>query len=52
VRWRTDLPCPVCWTGLIVEDDGGTTAWVECRLCGYGTTLDLAAGDTDGGDAW
>jgi hypothetical protein len=54
----------VCWTGLIVEDDGGTAVWAECRLCGYATALDLADGatddiapdetadDLDGGDAW
>jgi hypothetical protein len=36
--WRTDEPCPVCATGLILLDDG--TAWsrYECRLCGWSGT--------------
>jgi hypothetical protein len=33
-EWRTDEPCPVCGTGLIVLDDGATVA-AECRLCGW-----------------
>ena len=28
--WRTDEPCPVCATGLILHDDG-TTQRAECR---------------------
>ena len=45
--WRTDEPCPVCGTGLIVADDG-TELTAECRLCGWGgpCTID----DTDGGE--
>lgn len=32
--WRTDEPCPVCATGLVlVEEDGTQTG--ECRLCGW-----------------
>jgi hypothetical protein len=47
--WRTDEPCPVCATGLILHDDDGTTpAWAECRLCGW---VDTWTGDQeDGGD--
>ena len=36
--WRTDEPCPVCATGLILHDDGSSPAWVECRLCGWADT--------------
>ena len=32
--WRTDEPCPVCGTGLIVLDDGTARHGAECRLCG------------------
>ena len=28
--WRTDEPCPVCATGLILHDDGKAAAWAEC----------------------
>ena len=38
--WRTDEPCPVCATGLILHDDGITAPWAECRLCGLGRHLD------------
>ena len=34
--WRTDEPCPVCGTGLVVIDDGRPTLRAECRLCGWG----------------
>jgi hypothetical protein len=34
VASRTDEPCPVCGTGLIVLDDGHAVA-AECRLCGW-----------------
>ena len=27
--WRTDEPCPVCATGLILHDDGTAPAWVR-----------------------
>jgi hypothetical protein len=30
--WRTDEPCPVCATGLILHDDGTAPPWAECRL--------------------
>ena len=46
--WRTDEPCPVCATGLILHDDGSAPVWVECRLCGWADTW---TGDqADGGD--
>ena len=46
--WRTDEPCPVCATGLILHDDGSSPAWAECRLCGWADTW---TGDQDdGGD--
>jgi hypothetical protein len=40
---RTDEPCPVCGTGLIVLDDGTDLA-AECRLCGWADTW------TEGGE--
>ena len=46
--WRTDEPCPVCATGLILHDDGTTPAWAECRLCGWADTW--TGDDPDGGD--
>ena len=44
--WRTDEPCPVCATGLIMHDDGTSPVRVECRLCGWADTWtrDQAAG--------
>ena len=36
--WRTDEPCPVCATGLILHDDGSTSIRAECRLCGWSDT--------------
>ena len=36
--WRTDEPCPVCATGLILHDNGGPTQRTECRLCGWADT--------------
>ena len=35
--WRTDEPCPVCATGLIMQDDG-VPLRAECRLCGWSDT--------------
>ena len=35
--WRTDDPCPVCATGLILLDDGSRVLTVECRSCGSPT---------------
>ena len=46
--WRTDEPCPVCATGLILHDDGTSPAWAECRLCGWSDTW--TGDDADGGD--
>ena len=46
--WRTDEPCPVCQTGLILVDSGGPVLRAECRLCGYAgpfDTADLPDGD-------
>ena len=47
--WRTDEPCPVCGTGLVLVDIGGPVLRAECRLCGYAaawdTTDDEAGGD-------
>ena len=36
--WRTDEPCPVCATGLILLDDGTAPPRYECRLCGWSDT--------------
>ena len=46
--WRTDEPCPVCATGLILHDDGTSPAWAECRLCGWADTW--TGDEPDGGD--
>ena len=46
--WRTDEPCPVCATGLILHDDGGPALRAECRLCGWAGTW--TGDDPDGGD--
>jgi ribosomal protein S27AE len=47
--WRTDEPCPVCGTGLVLVDTGAPVLRAECRLCGYGGPFsgdgDLADGD-------
>jgi hypothetical protein len=47
--WRTDEPCPVCGTGLVLVDTGEPVLKAECRLCGYagpfGTGDDLGDGD-------
>ena len=46
--WRTDEPCPVCATGLIMHDNGGSPPRAECRLCGWSDTW---TGDhADGGE--
>jgi hypothetical protein len=45
--WRTDEPCPVCETGLVLIDNGSPTLRAECRLCGYAGPFD--AGDVEGG---
>ena len=33
--WRTDEPCPVCGTGLVLVENGSPVLRAECRLCGY-----------------
>ena len=40
--WRTDEPCPVCGTGLILVDTGNPVLRAECRLCGYAGPFDTA----------
>ena len=35
---RTDEPCPVCATGLILLDDAAAPPRYECRLCGWSDT--------------
>jgi hypothetical protein len=47
--WRTDEPCPVCATGLILHDDGTLPPRYECRLCGWSDTW--TRGDPDDRDA-
>jgi len=44
--WRTDDPCRVCGTGLILLDDGASPWVMECRPCGHADiwTSDQAAG--------
>ena len=46
--WRTDEPCPVCATGLILHDDGTAAPRYECRLCGWFDTW--TSDQDDGGD--
>ena len=46
--WRTDEPCPVCATGLIMLDDGSSVQRAECRLCGWADTW--TGDEADGGD--
>jgi hypothetical protein len=46
--WRTDEPCPVCATGLIMQDNGGPVLRAECRLCGWSDTW--TGDDPDGGE--
>ena len=48
--WRTDEPCPVCQTGLVLVDTGGPVLRAECRLCGYAGPFDTEGTDWDG--AW
>jgi hypothetical protein len=45
--WRTDEPCPVCATGLILHDDGTSAPTGECRLCGWASTWTASP---EGGD--
>ena len=46
--WRTDEPCPVCGTGLVLVDGGTAVLRAECRLCGYAGPFDIADGAWDG----
>jgi hypothetical protein len=46
--WRTDEPCPVCATGLIIHDDGSSPVRAECRLCGWADAW--TGDDPEGGD--
>ena len=46
--WRTDEPCPVCQTGLVLVDTGGPVLRAECRLCGYAGPFDTDGTDWDG----
>jgi len=48
--WRTDEPCPVCATGLILHDDGTAPSRYECRLCGWSDTWTRAYPDGGGSD--
>ena len=48
--WRTDEPCPVCQTGLVLVDTGNPVLRAECRLCGYAGPFDTEGTDWDG--AW
>ncbi len=45
--WRTDEPCPVCGTGLVLIEDDRLTLQGECRLCGWGGPFETD--DPDGG---
>ena len=46
--WRTDEPCLVCATGLVLHDDGASPPRAECGLCGWSDTWTRE--DLDGGD--
>ena len=48
--WRTDEPCPICQTGLVLVDTGSPVLRAECRLCGYAGPFDTEGTDWDG--AW
>jgi hypothetical protein len=47
--WRTDEPCPVCGTGLVLVDDGRPVLRAECRLCGYAGPFDTEGTEGTGG---
>ena len=38
VTWRTDDPCPVCGTGLLITEPGDGSAAQDCPLCGWAAT--------------
>jgi rubredoxin len=46
--WRTDEPCPVCGTGLVLVDTGRPVLKAECRLCGYIASWDPQDRTPDG----
>ena len=46
--WRTDEPCPVCETGLVLVDDGQPVLRIECRQCGYAGPFDTGDEAADG----
>ena len=46
--WRTDEPCPICSTGLVLVDTGGPVLRAECRLSGYAGPFDTDGTDWDG----
>jgi ribosomal protein S27AE len=46
--WRTDEPCPVCGTGLVLIDNGTAVLRAECRLCGYAGPFDTTDSSWDG----
>jgi ribosomal protein S27AE len=48
ITWRTDEPCPVCGTGLVLVDDGTAVLRAECRLCGYAGPFEITDGAWDG----
>jgi hypothetical protein len=48
--WRTDEPCPVCTTGLILLEDGTLPPGYECRLCGWSDTWTSANPDARDAD--
>ena len=43
--WRTDEPCPVCQTGLVLVDTGGPVLRDECRLSGYARQCETEGAD-------
>ena len=40
--WRTDEPCPVCGTGLVLVENGSPVLRAECRRCGSAGPFDTA----------
>jgi hypothetical protein len=48
LAWESADSCPDCGAGLVLLDDGITTAGVECRSCGYLDTWTLTS--LDGGE--
>ncbi len=49
--WRTDDPCPVCGTGLLLTDDPSRPAATQhCPLCGWSTTWAATSTPAGGSD--